>query len=156
MLFHSSLFFKFWISCQDARKLNKVKFKFKLFQILIFFSCAQMLIFLTQLTAFTVFEICRKLNSACCNYSLQSLKKFPSLLSSCDSKISHFRWWNWSQILCKKSVEISYQHHSKNFQRFLLYSIRQNSDYFKTEKKQRKLFFIELVSFIHWYLILVL
>ena len=109
MLFHSSLFFKFWISCQDARKLNKVKFKFKLF----FFSCAQTLIFLTQLTAFTVFEICRKLNSACCNYlhfSLRSLKKFPSLLS------------NNSHVIQKYHIfddEIDHRYCVKNLLRFL-------------------------------------
>ena len=51
---------------------------------------AQVLILLTQLTAFKAFETYKKLNSVCCNYlhfSRQSLvmtlkKKFPSLLSN--------------------------------------------------------------------------
>ena len=38
-------------------------------------------------------------------------------------------------MLCEKSAEVSYQQHSKNFQRILLDWILENLDYFRTEKK---------------------
>ena len=48
----------------EARKLDKDELEPYSY----YFSCAQVLIFIIHLTAFTAFKICRKLNSACCNY----------------------------------------------------------------------------------------
>ena len=45
-------------------------------------------------------------------------------------------------MFCKKSVEISYQQLSKNFQGILLRWILENSDYLKTENKYLKLIFV--------------
>ena len=57
MLFHSSLFFKFWVSYPDTRRLNKVEVgNLKFYYFLL---CAG---------AFATLKICIKLNSLCCNY----------------------------------------------------------------------------------------
>ena len=79
MLFHSSLFIKFWILCQGARKINvefRLFFFFLHFFIILalfpFLYCVQMCILLTQLTDVTAFETCTKLNSVCCTWKNNS------------------------------------------------------------------------------------
>ena len=82
MPFLSSLFLKFWVSCRDIRKFNKVEVGNLKFY---YFCYVQMLFLIIRLTAFTTYKICSKPNTLCCNYvhfskqsSFLSLKKISS------------------------------------------------------------------------------
>ena len=87
--------------------------------------------------------------------SYVALKKIASLLSNNGHTSIKIKFLMMKLImLCEKLIEISYQQHSRNFQRILLYWILENSIYFKTKQKQRKMIFIYLVLFIRRYIIL--
>ena len=55
-------FYKFWISCQDAWKLNKVEFAAE------FLFTVRRCLYCNATDCFTAFEACRKVNSVCFNY----------------------------------------------------------------------------------------
>ena len=143
MLCHSSLFFKFWISCQDVQKLNKVEFAF--------FKCVADAYPANATDCFYGFwnmqktELCMLQLSAffhsinhqlCLSKTLKKSTVYWAII------VTRFIKSNFldeiDQPLYEKSVEISYQQHWKNFQGISLYWILENWKVKKKQQQQKK------------------